>query len=233
MSARASGPQMVLVVRNPARLLHGCVPAYRFDRSGGTVGSRGADWSLADDGGTIAITHCEIRWDEGDFCVIDRSGRTRINGSDAGMGEGRMARLSEADTLHLGHCEVSIRLQEGAISLLEPVPAGELDRWLATGPSELSAMPLARPLALNAVRDPLLALDDVGRPAPSSVPMPLLDETHFGRSSGSSTRADLAASRLEAIAGPPSIQQTTALAGVPCDSALAVPSADAARRSDP
>lgn len=98
----------------------------RFEARGGTIGSSPGDsWRLPGPG--VVPRHAEIRRVEGRFCLIDRSGRTHINGSDSPMGEAKKALLREGDELAIG----PYRIRVGRRSELEPSDERwSADQWL-------------------------------------------------------------------------------------------------------
>lgn len=106
-----STARMTLVVRNPEHLLHGCTANRQFDHAGGSIGSATCDWLLNDRLHAIHPLHCEIRLVEGRFCVIDRCGRTRLNGHALAMGRNTTVRLNEGDSLHVGAYTLNVYFQ--------------------------------------------------------------------------------------------------------------------------
>src|SRR5215467_403744 len=99
MNGSVAPRHITLVVNNPETLQYGSTPRYRFDRAGGTIGCRSANWILVDRSDRIAPIHCEIGQADGHFCVIDRSGQTRLNDAGAPLSQGVGARLSDGDIL--------------------------------------------------------------------------------------------------------------------------------------
>ncbi|MBV6286785.1 FHA domain-containing protein [Pseudomonas sp. MAFF 301350] len=83
-------------------LMHGCTAYHRFTRQGGTLGSQQCDWQLLDQAQRIHPLHCEIRWREEGFCVIDHSGETYLNGNDLSLPPGTHVRLKNEDQLQIG-----------------------------------------------------------------------------------------------------------------------------------
>ncbi|WP_313644752.1 hypothetical protein [Pseudomonas sp.] len=72
MSTNVLFPSLTLTVLNPETLLHGSEPQHRIDKAGGTLGTQ-ATWRLHDREDRILPLHCEIRWHEGHFCIIDQA----------------------------------------------------------------------------------------------------------------------------------------------------------------
>jgi type VI secretion system protein ImpI len=61
--------------------------------------------------------HAEVRYLDGGFCLIDRSGRTYINSSSQPVGRGRRARLNHGDTLTIGRYRMRAELNgEAAVN---------------------------------------------------------------------------------------------------------------------
>jgi type VI secretion system protein ImpI len=102
MTSRNALARITLVIDNPGLLMHGCTPTHRFDGVGGTIGSRGAHWLLRDRARRVQPIHCEIRWRDGGFCVIDRCGQTYMNGSDLSLETAARVRLNPGDCLQIG-----------------------------------------------------------------------------------------------------------------------------------
>lgn len=109
MSTNVLQPGITLAVLNPEKLLHGSEPQHRFDKAGGSVGSQGT-WRLHDGKARILPVHCQVSWHEGHFCVIDHSGESFMNGSDAPLLSGTHIRLRHNDRLQIGEYQVAIRL---------------------------------------------------------------------------------------------------------------------------
>lgn len=109
MNTNVLQPGITLAVLNPEKLLHGNEPHHRFDKAGGTVGSQGT-WRLHGGKARILPVHCQVSWHEGHFCVIDYSGESFMNGSDAALLSGTHIRLRHNDSLLIGEYQVVIRL---------------------------------------------------------------------------------------------------------------------------
>lgn len=92
---------LTLSITNLGQLRHDVTTRHRFDCKGGTIGSGQASW-LNDRNQTIAPIHCEIRWIEGSFCVIDHCHRTYLNDSATSLGALPPRRLLEGDQLRIG-----------------------------------------------------------------------------------------------------------------------------------
>lgn len=109
MSTPAPSPTLTLAVLNPQDLLHGSEAQHRFDKAGGTLGTQAA-WLLHDRDARILPVHCEIRWHEGHFCLIDHSNDSYMNDSDTALLSGTPIRLRHNDRLHIGDYRIAIRL---------------------------------------------------------------------------------------------------------------------------
>lgn len=103
---------ITLVVANPGRLLQGCRTSHRFDWRGGTVGSQQCDWQLFDRAEAVQPLHCELRWRDGTFCVIDRCGQTFMNESLTSLPSGLWVRLGPEDSLKIGEYLVALYLDD-------------------------------------------------------------------------------------------------------------------------
>ncbi|CAI8780103.1 type VI secretion system protein VasD [Pseudomonas sp. IT-196MI5] len=103
-----------LVISNPAQLLHGYLPGHQFGPQGGSIGSAAVDWRLEDRHNSVRPNHCDIRVIEGRFCVIDRSGRTYVNGHDLPLERHIAISLNDGDRLQIGAYQVAVQLGEHA-----------------------------------------------------------------------------------------------------------------------
>ncbi|MCX2890164.1 FHA domain-containing protein [Pseudomonas sp. DCB_BI] len=147
------------------------VARHQFDSAGGTIGSAAVTWQINDRERTIAPIHCEIRWIEGGFCVIDHCNRTYLNSSILSLGFRSARRLVEGDQLHVGACRLQVRLARADTrslpDLFAPGPR-LIDRLIADVPAETCpAKPPATQVAVDICsifgtptdKDPLVALD--------------------------------------------------------------------------
>lgn len=117
--------RVALIVTNPQALRLGSLPRHHFDRHGGFIGSRDADWSLDDGRRSVSPLHCQILWDDGAFCLVDRSGETRINDNPAPLGRDVSVRLAQGDHIQIGPFRVAVHLEQAHRHLPDP------DRHLA------------------------------------------------------------------------------------------------------
>ena len=167
--------KLTLVINNPAQLLHGYLPLHRFGPQGGSIGSAAVDWRLEDRYNSVRPNHCDIRVIEGRFCVIDRSGRTYVNGHDLPLERHVAISLNDGDRLQIGAYQVAVQLgehspgQHSLDELLGEHPEGmhvwhqedlpsrpQVDKRPATCP-EFER--LCQPVDLTEQGDPLRALE--------------------------------------------------------------------------
>lgn len=104
---------LILTISNLEQLQHGVTTHHPFNRRGGTIGSQDADWRLADRDRRIAPVHCEIRWSENSFCVLDRCGRTYLNDSLLSLGHLAPVRLQAGDCLQVGAYRLLVHYHQG------------------------------------------------------------------------------------------------------------------------
>ncbi|WMD21239.1 type VI secretion system-associated FHA domain protein TagH [Achromobacter seleniivolatilans] len=228
MSTAPSPHRLALIVTNPETLQHGSTPQHNFDTAGGTIGTY-ADWKLMDKAGRVHPIHSEVRYEDLAFCVIDRSGKTRLNDDRAPLGEQVAARLSEGDVLHIGPYRIAVHLQDPHQDLLDPsrhlaqygvdelldghgsghdgLPADAyvLDREPGALPRNPGFHALSAPHEVLGESDPLRALDAAERAAPHEpVLMDPLD-VRRGSTPLAPTQADLASTRFEAVTPLPQL----------------------------
>lgn len=98
---------LTLSISNLDQLPHNVTARHQFDRTGGTIGSDKATWTINDRAAGVAPIHCEIRWIEDSFCVIDHCQHTYLNDSIVCLGARSARRLLEGDQLRIG----ALRLQ--------------------------------------------------------------------------------------------------------------------------
>ncbi|MNP05157.1 hypothetical protein D3C76_971020 [compost metagenome] len=147
------------------------------NRTGGTIGSAGATWLINDRERTVAPIHCEIRWIEGSFCVIDRCQRTYLNDSLDSLRALSARRLREGDRLRIGAYLLQAQLSQADVRSLADLISPEqrtLDQWLADRPAQAWQPALATSEVAVEIcsvfergmgNDPLAALDTVTGPA--------------------------------------------------------------------
>ncbi|MFO8141356.1 MAG: type VI secretion system-associated FHA domain protein TagH [Marinobacter sp.] len=105
-----------LVIINPTETGGGASIEHRFNTSGGSIGTAASDtWRLSPHRTGAVAGHAELRYLDGGFCLIDRSGRTYINSSSQPVGRGRRARLNHGDTLTIGRYRMRVELTGEAV----------------------------------------------------------------------------------------------------------------------
>jgi type VI secretion system protein ImpI len=162
---------LTLSITNLDQLQHGITARHQFDWRGGTIGSEGASWLINDH--TVAPVHCEIRWIEDSFCVIDRCHRTYLNESIISLGALPPRRLSQGDLLHIGAYRVQVQCSHvNALSLEDLFNPHQwvLDQLIANVPTEARQSSSSATQAVAEIcsvfepgvrKDPLAALDAV------------------------------------------------------------------------
>lgn len=164
--------RITLVIGNPWRLPHGCRAVQHFDREGGSLGSQGCDWQLFDRAAGVQPLHCEVRWREGSFCVIDRCGQTYMNDALLSLPPGRWVRLGADDGLRIGDYRIDVHVHDDDVVApaphasqhsLEHLLDGHQCPLRALGP--VAGPAVALPLERGERLDPLAALEASARPA--------------------------------------------------------------------
>ncbi len=103
-----------LVVSNPTQVASGLAREHVFGVRGGSIGSAGSDtWQLSSHRTGAVAGHAEVRFMDGVFCLIDRSGRTYINSGTQPVGRGRRARLKSGDTISIGRYQLKAEVLNG------------------------------------------------------------------------------------------------------------------------
>jgi len=107
--------ELTLVITNPTEAGGGANIEHRFSATGGSIGTAANDtWRLSPHRTGAVAGHAEVRFLDGGFCLIDRSGRTYINSSTQPVGRGRRARLNHGDTVSIGRYQIRAELQGGS-----------------------------------------------------------------------------------------------------------------------
>ncbi|WP_148864591.1 type VI secretion system-associated FHA domain protein TagH [Marinobacter fonticola] len=123
----ANQTRLRLTISNPREVGSGADISCDFGTNGGSIGSATSDtWRLSPHRTGVVSGHAEVRWIDGQFCLIDRSGRTYINSASLPVGRGRRARLVAGDKLRLGKYEVQADLVKGAVPVAASME-GEVD----------------------------------------------------------------------------------------------------------
>ncbi|MFO7529339.1 MAG: type VI secretion system-associated FHA domain protein TagH [Marinobacter sp.] len=103
--------ELTLVITNPTETGGGASIEHSFGPRGGSIGTAASDsWRLSPHRTGAVAGHAEVRYLDGGFCLIDRSGRTYINSSSQSVGRGRRARLSHGDTVTIGRYQIRAEL---------------------------------------------------------------------------------------------------------------------------
>lgn len=155
-------PLVLTIVRQP----QGCSvaePRKLFTESGGTLG-RSADnsWSLPDPSRFVSSHHASIRYDRGDFYLVDTSTNgVYVNSDTAPLGTGNQVRLQQGDKLYLGEYEIHVEFEQSAAAA-SPMSSDDFDQWLDPQPQD-AAMGTSDGVDLltpeQELLDPLAALD--------------------------------------------------------------------------
>ncbi|MFG0410003.1 FHA domain-containing protein [Pseudomonas sp. FYR_11] len=168
---------LTLSITNLDQLQHNVTGRHRFDCTGGTIGSASATWRIIDREQTVAPIHCEIRWIEGSFCVIDRCQRTYLNDSHDSLGALAPRRLLEGDQLRVGAYRLQVQLAQADARSLEDLFSPEqrtLDHWLVEVPANARqptsgatqvVADICSAFAPGIGNDPLAALNTMTGPA--------------------------------------------------------------------
>ncbi|WP_349974930.1 FHA domain-containing protein [Pseudomonas sp. WHRI 8519] len=168
---------LTLSITNLDQLHHNVTARHQFDCAGGTIGSAGCTWFINDREQTVAPVHCEIRWIEGSFCVIDRCQRTYLNDSRENLGPLAPRRLVEGDQLGVGAYRLHVQFSQADSHSLEELFSSKqnlLDRWLLEAPGTAwqtdsgaaqVAADICSAFAPGIGNDPLTALDTATSPA--------------------------------------------------------------------
>lgn len=163
-----NAPSLQFTVTNPSAVGAGVARSQRFDRRGGSVGSAASDtWRLSAHRTGVVPGHAEIRFADGDFCLIDRSGRTFINGASQPIGRGRRARLKHGDQVSIGVYQLRVDLAADTDQPTPGLPGVEQEpaAWLGDEPETPLRAASAGPEP--ATDEPVQALDRAG-PTPVS-----------------------------------------------------------------
>jgi predicted component of type VI protein secretion system len=103
--------RMFLVITNPGKLEKGSLPKSGFTKNGGMIGSAsGSHWRLQNYQSSIAEEHTEIRLIMEQFCLIDRCGKTFVNGAHAPLGINQAIALNSGDYIQIGGYKIRVEL---------------------------------------------------------------------------------------------------------------------------
>ncbi|MFL1456309.1 type VI secretion system-associated FHA domain protein TagH [Marinobacter sp. GN3S48] len=188
-----------LEISNPASMGSGLVPQHVFTMAGGSIGTAENDtWKLSSHRTGAMAGHAEVRFIDGVFCLIDRSGRTYINSASQPIGRGRRARLNSGDTITIGRYQIRAELMRGRQSGSGPAPFGEgEDRTLVDVEESGLVRGEGRELE-TAGHEPLQGLAPAPGQSVSTDPLDHWASDDTSQSEETSTReADLLASKPE------------------------------------
>lgn len=105
------GQGLRLSISNPTEVAGGVTTDHLFNARGGSIGTAENDtWRLSPHRTGAMAGHAEIRLVDGEFCLIDRSGRTYINSASLPVGRGRRARLRDGDVIGIGRYRLQTQL---------------------------------------------------------------------------------------------------------------------------
>ena len=172
-----SAVSLKLTVTNPTTTRGGASIEHRFGPRGGSIGTAANDtWRLSAQRTGAVAGHAEIRFLDGGFCLIDRSGRTYINSASQPVGRGRRARLNHGDTVSIGRFRIRAELAAANPEAtpdelpvaddhsLVDVTEGELHRARARGIVATEPLEVLAPAAGEAISDDPMSLWPAGDP---------------------------------------------------------------------
>ena len=141
---------LTMTLTNPTDARGGAKTGHCFTAEGGSIGSAANDtWQLSPHRTGVVAGHAEIRFVDGEFCLIDRSGRTYVNSASEPVGRGRRARLKHGDSVRIGRYRVRAEVnQPNARDHVEAPEAGHDE--LINGPM----VPLAEARTTSQVCEP-------------------------------------------------------------------------------
>lgn len=208
MTTQSTLPRLHLVVANPEFLEIGSTPTHVFDTAGGTIGSRAANWVLADTSRAVAPVHAEVTWVDGAYCLVQRSGDVWINDARDPLGTDLIVALNHGDVVRIGPYRINANLGDDSHMTHDPdrhLGQQSLGEILNTRDAQFERLstpegPEGEQAQRPDIVDPLAALDAAARrmDAQCAGSSPL-DATHYGLSSRSVTQSDLADTNREVI----------------------------------
>jgi len=126
--------ELTLVITNPSETGGGAATEYSFGAGGGSIGTAASDsWKLSGHRTGVVEGHTEVRYLDGGFCLIDRSGRTYINSGSQPVGRGRRARLSDGDTITIGRYRIRAEIHARQLDKAELEDQHDQDQCLVNG----------------------------------------------------------------------------------------------------
>lgn len=112
--AQQLAPNLKLTITNPTAVASGVRTEHVFTPQGGSIGTAQSDtWRLSAHRTGAVAGHAEVRYIDGAYCLIDRSGRTYVNASSQPVGRGRRARLKDGDIIAIGRYQLQTDLAPG------------------------------------------------------------------------------------------------------------------------
>ena len=190
-------PRLRLVIEQPQATGDGVDRQYDFDRAGGSIGSGPGDtWRLSSLSTGAAANHAEIRYIDGHFCLIDRSGQTYINSGREPVGRGRRARLQQGDRITLGRYRMKADFRRDRTAAVSFMADPSLDARLI----EVQETELAQPTA------PKVSTEDID----TLVSLAQTDRAASARAASDSTSETLISMEVE----PTYLRAATASPGV-------------------
>nr|WP_256873262.1 type VI secretion system-associated FHA domain protein TagH [Pseudomonas taiwanensis] len=227
MTTANSEPRLSLVVANPQALQQGSAPRHSFGTDGGFIGSQGANWTLLDRRGRVRPHHCEIRYEDGGYLVIDRCGETSLNDQTRPLGLNASARLRNADKLHVGPYHIAVHLDGELHHLPDPgrtLAEHDVGEFVHLSNDYLESLPDATPENVSASfqqqpgwskfhalaeppppqdqLDPLKALDAARDATATLAATASLDPHHYGHTP-LAAQANVTTTQFEAVYGSP------------------------------
>ncbi len=196
-------------------------PSHVFTELGGTIG-RGADntWVLDDPNRYMSSRHAEIRYDSGQYYLVDISTNgTFHNGSNEPLGSGNRIALKDGDRFALSDYEFLVTIREGAATfanLHDPYGASPFDSASALPFPQGAGSPLSHddPFAAPLDRPVHVAATPFGPIHEETDPLAALDRANCYGSSASpssfefrSTQGDSADPLSQAVSWPSAIPE--------------------------
>ncbi|AXS83937.1 type VI secretion system-associated FHA domain protein TagH [Marinobacter sp. Arc7-DN-1] len=160
-----------LTITNPTVAGGGATIEHCFSVRGGSIGTAASDtWRLSPQRTGAVPGHAEIRFLDGGFCLIDRSGRTYINSASQPVGRGRRARLKHGDRISVGRYRLRAELAEAVSeTFIESGETEQTTHLVDVGEGQLVRGP--DPMGLNENPEPLQKLASVAVAAMSEDPL--------------------------------------------------------------
>ena len=144
---------LTLAIRNAASLDNGSPLSLVLDRRGAIVGRAAtSDWCLPDPSRQISSRHCEIRFVDGRYELIDTSTNgTFLLGQSARLGEPRT--IAHGDVFLVGNFEIAAALDGASLPTTAAKPAPNSPEWKGWSglAGDNAAPPVANPSRWDAV----------------------------------------------------------------------------------